>query len=244
MPFTLAHAAAVLPLLRTRLTPSALVVGSMAPDLVYFALLRPVGGRFTHGPVGLLVLGLPLAVLVLVLWHAFTVHAFLAVAPAAVRARVGPVAPAPRPGVRVLASILVGAVTHLLWDAFTHHDGYVVGWGPWLREDVWPTGLPAYEVLQLGGSAGGLAVLAWWGALWVRRTEPGVAGPGSWRARVVIGVVAVAFATGNALSESGAAWVAPTLASIGLVTGAFLGLVGYGVALRAGRVAAARPGCR
>lgn len=36
MPFTGSHPAAVLPLLRWGLIPSALVIGSMSPDLGYF----------------------------------------------------------------------------------------------------------------------------------------------------------------------------------------------------------------
>ena len=36
MPFTASHAAAVLPLLRTPLPASALVIGSIAPDLPYY----------------------------------------------------------------------------------------------------------------------------------------------------------------------------------------------------------------
>src|SRR4051812_20559570 len=41
MPFTLAHPAAILPLLRHPFVPAALVAGSMAPDLPYF--LRAAG---------------------------------------------------------------------------------------------------------------------------------------------------------------------------------------------------------
>ena len=36
MPFTLAHPAAILPITRGRLIPSALVMGSMAPDVPYY----------------------------------------------------------------------------------------------------------------------------------------------------------------------------------------------------------------
>ena len=46
MPFTLAHPAAVIPLcgiLRRASVPSALIIGSMAPDLVYFVPLGSTG---------------------------------------------------------------------------------------------------------------------------------------------------------------------------------------------------------
>ncbi|MEI5672079.1 MULTISPECIES: DUF4184 family protein [unclassified Nocardioides] len=47
MPFTLVHPAAVLPLVRTPLVPSALVLGSVAPDLPYFVSSRCGGSAAT-----------------------------------------------------------------------------------------------------------------------------------------------------------------------------------------------------
>ncbi|RBL79069.1 DUF4184 domain-containing protein, partial [Streptomyces cavourensis] len=62
MPFTLSHAAAVLPAVhrngtgRLGLFPSALIAGSFAPDVTYFADTLPPGamefGDFTHTLLG------------------------------------------------------------------------------------------------------------------------------------------------------------------------------------------------
>ncbi len=62
MPFTLSHAAAVLPLIRRDgrgrgpLIPSVLVAGSFAPDMTYFAASVVPGamefGDVTHSPLG------------------------------------------------------------------------------------------------------------------------------------------------------------------------------------------------
>lgn len=73
MPFTLAHPAVVLPLVRRPFVPGALVAGAMAPDLPYFLGAAGIAstragdwyGVFlnateTHGPLGLL-LNLPFA---------------------------------------------------------------------------------------------------------------------------------------------------------------------------------------
>ena len=71
MPFTPAHPAIVLPLLRrTRrwLSASGLIVGSMAPDLEYFFRLRPGGGA-GHALLGVLWLDLPLSLLIIGLFH-------------------------------------------------------------------------------------------------------------------------------------------------------------------------------
>ena len=51
MPFTGSHPAAVLPLMRWGLMPSALVIGSMVPDLPYFLPVPDLGN--THSLIGL-----------------------------------------------------------------------------------------------------------------------------------------------------------------------------------------------
>jgi len=63
VPFTLSHAAAVLPF-RRRLIPSALVVGALAPDFEYFLRLSPAD-RFGHTLLGAFMFTLPVALAVL-----------------------------------------------------------------------------------------------------------------------------------------------------------------------------------
>src|SRR5579859_7081779 len=57
MPFTLSHAAVVVPF-RRMLPFSALVIGSMVPDLPYF-VPRLVNNHFAHGTLGFFVFCLP-----------------------------------------------------------------------------------------------------------------------------------------------------------------------------------------
>ena len=64
MPFTIAHAAAALPLRKTRLVLSALVIGTMVPDLQYFLRMAP-DDRYGHSLRGALLLSLPLGLLTL-----------------------------------------------------------------------------------------------------------------------------------------------------------------------------------
>jgi hypothetical protein len=99
MPFTASHVAAVLPLVRTPLLPSALVVGSMVPDLPYFLPL-PLTSYVTHSPVGVVSVD-ALMGLAVVIWHRSSRLA----APAA-------------PGLRIprqYASTLVGAAVLAGW---------------------------------------------------------------------------------------------------------------------------------
>jgi hypothetical protein len=70
VPFTPAHGAAALPFRRLHLVFSGLLVGTFAPDFEYFLRLSPDGG-FGHTVLGTFVLTLPLALLVLWLFHTF-----------------------------------------------------------------------------------------------------------------------------------------------------------------------------
>src|SRR3982751_4122954 len=97
MPFTASHPAAVLPLIRLGLPPSALVIGSMGPDLPYFL---PVGrGLETHTLVGLFTVDPLLGAVCLALWWALIGPLAAAVAPTAGWRRL-PVRSASGPGGR------------------------------------------------------------------------------------------------------------------------------------------------
>ena len=64
MPFTISHAAAVLPLRRGPLVFPALVAGSIAPDLIFFLYFLPVrvaDRPFTHSLLGTVVVDVPMA---------------------------------------------------------------------------------------------------------------------------------------------------------------------------------------
>ncbi|WP_448629441.1 DUF4184 family protein [Cellulomonas soli] len=61
-----------------------------------------------------------------------------------------------------MASLVLGVLTHVAWDAFTHGDGLVVQHVAWLREPLVGS-VPAARVLQHVSTAAGLVVLAVWG---------------------------------------------------------------------------------
>ncbi|MEV6244406.1 DUF4184 family protein [Lentzea sp. NPDC051838] len=148
MPFTLAHPAAVLPLRRFLWFPG-LVAGAMAPDLGYYVPVLP-----THD-----VLGGSLAAVVLLLLGRLFLPSVMALAPEFVRTRVSRPGEFRRPLVRAL-SIVVGVLTHLVWDAFTQTDGWFVQRWDWLNVSVvGPHRL--YNVIGYVSSLGGLVVLAW-----------------------------------------------------------------------------------
>ncbi len=109
----------------------------------------------------------------------------------------------------VVASILVGAATHLVWDAFTHANGAVVLQLPVLSSEIltWQGyTVYAYKVLQHGSTFAGLALLGYWLLRWFRqaptRPRPGAPSPFARMtlAAAVVIPTAVASVAGAALS--------------------------------------------
>jgi hypothetical protein len=72
----------------------------------------------------------------------------------------------------VVLSLLVGTLTHLDWDAFTHEGGMVVKRAPRLHATLLATfgiRVEDYEVLQHGSTLCGLVLLAYWSLRWLRQ---------------------------------------------------------------------------
>ncbi|MGA2727123.1 MAG: DUF4184 family protein [Terracidiphilus sp.] len=175
VPFTLAHAAAAYPLRRTRLVLSALIIGTFTPDLEFFLRFAP-RGPFSHTPRGLFLFCLPVGFVVYWLFHAVVKEPSAALLPRAARERV-PADPYPlslRQPLQfalVLASILVGALTHLLWDAFTHADHWPARHWPFLLQAVTLPLLGVVHVhtlLQYASSVFGCLAVFFWFRHWAR----------------------------------------------------------------------------
>lgn len=159
VPFTLAHPAAVLPLRRFLWFPG-LVAGAVAPDVGYYLPVLP-----THD-----VLGGSAAAVVLLLIGRLLLPSVMALAPEFVRARVSRPGDVRQPFVRAL-SIVVGVLTHLLWDGFTQTNGWFVQRWAWL--DIAVAGPHRiYNVIGYVSSLGGMVLLAWMGAHGPRPARP------------------------------------------------------------------------
>jgi hypothetical protein len=179
VPFTPAHAAAALPFRRSRLVPSALVIGTFAPDFEYLLRLAP-RGRFGHTPLGALVLTLPVALLVLWTFHSFIKQPAAMLLPEAVRRRLPNASDKFRFGgparfLLIIASILFGIATHLLWDSFTHSNTWPYRHWAILRQ---PFTLPIagemllYKILQHSSTVLGMGIVAAWLVVWYWSTPP------------------------------------------------------------------------
>jgi hypothetical protein len=187
MPFTVSHIAAVLPGYRvlTRANVfTAAVIGSMVPD---FGSLVPgtVARWQTHSLPALFTFCLPVGLSVYWLTLLLLRPALLEVLPdrAYVRLRAAHAAASIRqPGawLYAAAALLLGAVTHLIWDGFTHENARGVRMFP-LLTDLGPEidghALHLYRWLQYGSSVLGLAVLLAALILWLRHAPTPIQPP-------------------------------------------------------------------
>jgi hypothetical protein len=185
MPFTIAHPAAVIPIHRylPRWTvPSALVIGSITPDLAYL-LPSKIPRAESHSFAGLFWFCLPVGCAVYVLFHLVMKQPMLRLVPVQVARRLGSVAGPhrgleSRPWGAIGLSVLLGAATHLAWDAFTHGGAPVVRAVGLLRAPLLTIGsypVSTYTVLQHGSTLFGLVILGWWIRRWLKAAPVGPA---------------------------------------------------------------------
>jgi hypothetical protein len=178
MPFTFAHPAAALPLskyLGRFGSSSALVIGSMAPDFVYFAPLG-IHGRVSHAIPALFWFCLPAGLLVYAVFIRWLRQPFFALLPDSVQRRVVPSAipHSSKAWLAVAVSVVIGAVTHLIWDSFTHANSPWSSLRPLLDYELFAVGsyqVFVFRVLQHAGGLLGLACLTWWSIRWYWLSE-------------------------------------------------------------------------
>jgi hypothetical protein len=168
MPFTLAHPAAILPLRHFRpLRTVPLIVGATIPDLPYYL---PAGlsryGNETHSLRGSVTTCLLLGFIALALIYLLRLPLTALLSSRARWLCLTALAPYRRPLEWVVAplAILIGVWTHLLWDSFTHTDGWMVHRVAALSA---PLIIGSYHgqlchALQYASSAFGLAAMALW----------------------------------------------------------------------------------
>lgn len=180
MPFTLCHPAIVLPLYRfNKQTTSlpGLVIGSMAPDFVYFFPLG-ISGAFTHTPLGLLLYCLPAGMVMYIFYQCLLREPLVAWVPDAVSTRMHgarhwPLYSALSMAV-VTGSLAIGAASHIAWDSFTHPNTVIVN-----SHEIFMTAVslggypvPLFKLLQYLSSIIGFVVIAGFMAAWFKRTVP------------------------------------------------------------------------
>ena len=177
MPFTLAHPALVLPLRRSGLPLTALVAGSLSPDVPLYVpggLLgsRDEGHSWTHTWFGLAVFDLPVGILMVVAWTYLLAEPLRDAAPDALRDRLRRRRALPRSAWwSVPVAVLLANLGHLGWDQFTHEPSWTTTRVPFLNQVV--AGIPVARWLMYAFSVLGLVAIAWvmWRELRDRRVH-------------------------------------------------------------------------
>ncbi|MBB3110045.1 uncharacterized membrane protein YvlD (DUF360 family) [Paenibacillus phyllosphaerae] len=194
MPFTFAHPAFAFPLkfIRPRwFSVTGLVLGSMSPDFEYFLALEPhqtIGHSFS----GLLIQAIPLSILFAFLFHVVVKRTMVLHLPSVLdlnRRAYGLLSGwglgTAREWLIFLMSVIIGFLTHVGLDSFTHEGGYMVKQLPWLQSNA-IFDLPVYKLMQHGLSLLGLSAIlitlaaALWQSEPSAKRMPHIAGRRKW----------------------------------------------------------------
>jgi len=174
MPFPLAHPAAVLPFRRlcpVALSLPALMIGSVAPDMGYVFGM----GHLSHRLIGIPLFSMPVgAAMLLVLYFAgFCIAPMM---PQPFSRIVAPLLHRRAGMIAIIASLAIGAATHVLWDSVTHKEGWIVVHMAVLRSPLVPFGHRWIRICHLLWYGSTFAGVLWLGIAyqqWREEANPG-----------------------------------------------------------------------
>lgn len=163
MPFTLSHPAIVLPF-RKYFSTTGLVLGSMSPDFEYFIRMQ-IKNEIGHSWVGVFVFCLPMSLLVSFIFHCIVRNMLIDNLPQFLKRRCQLFKDFhwnlyfEKNWLKVVISIIIGGFSHILWDSFTHYDGFMTTHFSIFQEQVF--GISLYKILQHGSTLLGGIYIGW-----------------------------------------------------------------------------------
>lgn len=169
MPFTLSHSAVVIPILRSKyFSATGLIIGTMAPDFEYFFRMN-VRGIYGHTLWGILYFDVPVGLLLALLFHRVAKKNLIDNLPVFLQARFQDVRNLDfttylkSHKLIFIISLILGTVTHILWDGFTHERQFFVRALPELYEHKYIPFMgakyPLWYGLQLISTAVGALII-------------------------------------------------------------------------------------
>lgn len=176
MPFTVSHTVAVIPLykyLGKFGALSALIIGSMTPDFAYMTPYLVDQRMDSHSLVGIYLYAIPMGLTVYFLYHFLMAPVLVSLLPQFIKKYLHRdlfLGKIPNiPSYTLVFSLIIGALTHIIWDFFTHQTG-IPQYIPWM--DVPLTAIDGYNimpyrVLQHFSSLFGLSLLLFWVWRWI-----------------------------------------------------------------------------
>lgn len=179
MPFTGAHPAAIIPLAKHRFILSALIIGSIAPDLGYYVGFA-TPNRISHSILGIFLFSLPSGFLFFLIFHYILKRPLLELFPDSLRSRLFKYTK--KSGYLsfkqlklVILSIIIGAFTHIAWDTLTHEHEWKQHGMNFVEYRVLRTSkgsIALHHIFQHGSTVAGLTIIAIWFTGWYRKTRP------------------------------------------------------------------------
>lgn len=176
MPFTFSHPALIVPLLYARrrykwLSATGLIIGSMAPDAEKFFRLK-LASQHSHTISSIFYFSCPVSLGLAFVFHILVRQPLLAHLPAPLSRRLSKYIHFNWPSYYhrhtwgVLLSIVIGAVLHLFWDSFTHHNTLITSAIPETADLVWLSGraMPLWQLIALVSSVVGEVIIGY--AVW------------------------------------------------------------------------------
>ena len=132
MPFTPAHPAIILPLIRSRyFSATGLIAGSMSPDFEYFFKMS-VSSVHSHTLAGLFYFDLPVTLFISIVFHQVVKRNLINSLPVFISRKFQHTLELDFIGYLkthmwiFLTSSLLGAASHIFWDSFTHNGAFFV----------------------------------------------------------------------------------------------------------------------
>jgi len=180
MPFTVSHTVAVIPLykyLGKFGALSALIIGSMTPDFAYLTPFLVDQRMDSHSLIGLYLYCIPMGLTVYFLYHLLMAPVIVSILPRLIQRHLHPDLFAGKlpniPSYALLFSIILGALTHISWDFFTHQSGIpqYVSWMDIPLTNIDGYDIMPYRVLQHFSSIFGLSLLIFWIWAWIGKKK-------------------------------------------------------------------------
>lgn len=173
MPFTFSHPAIILPFAKIRsayVSMSCLVVGSMTPDFQYFLQMK-LKGRIMHTWYGAFWVGLPVALLSVLVFHLIVKQPLINNLPAYFQTRLRGLhdmdfLKAFRENfLAYLVCLQIGVLSHVFWDSFTHANAYFVEYMEFLSwkvdHEIFPD-RPFFRYFQHISTLVGAVAMVWY----------------------------------------------------------------------------------
>lgn len=229
MPFTISHAIAAYPahyLTRRKIPVMPLVIGSMSPDFPYLLFMTPVHAP-GHSIPGVWIYCLLPALLILALWYRWLekpILNLLALPQVQMPLKI-------REVLLVIVGVLLGAYSHLLWDATSHSYGYFVQNCEFWRAEL--LGLPLYKLNQYGSGVLGLAGLVLWYAKLNAKSQQVIESTHLKLAFIIYAFSILLFVlAANLLHDAAGLSYVVVRSAIGLINGIAIGSVIYAFCVR------------